>query len=60
MKLDIIEPKQFSTKAKEYVPGTHFSDKLDSINFRESKNWVDNTFKKCLFQKKKCLMIEEV
>ena len=53
MKLDIIEPKQFSTQAKEYVPGTHFSDKLDSINFRESKNWVGNTFKKCLFQKKK-------
>ena len=46
MNLDIIEPKQFSPKAKECVPGTHFSDKLDSIHFRESKNWVGNTFKK--------------
>ena len=46
MNLDIIEPKQFSPKAKECVPGTHFSDKLDSINFRESKNWVGNPFEK--------------
>ena len=46
MNLDTIEPKQFSPKAKECVPSTHFSDKLDSIHFRESKNWVGNTFKK--------------